>query len=65
MRDKRYWKSSRNLLPVALKVEVRTCLLGKAVPGSGREQVNDLRVVATRGPRGSGGWSLSRPPLSS
>lgn len=28
IRDKMCWKSSRNLLPVALKVEVRTCLLG-------------------------------------
>lgn len=28
IRDKMCWKSSRNLLPVALKVEVKTCLLG-------------------------------------
>lgn len=29
IRDKRYWISSRNVLPVTLKVEVRTCLLGR------------------------------------
>lgn len=32
--------------------------------GSGREQVNDLRIVATQSPHGSGYWSLSQtsPP---
>ena len=33
---------------------------GQAVLGSGREQVNDLRVVAIQGPRGSVCWSLSQ-----
>lgn len=37
---------------------------GHAFLGSGREQVDDLRVVATLGPRGNGCQSLSqvRPP---
>ena len=59
-----YWKSSRNLLPVALKVEVRTCLLGRLFLVLEGSEANDLRVVAARGPRGSGHWSLSQasPP---
>ena len=37
---------------------------GRALLGSGREQVNELRVVATQGPCGSGYWGLSQasPP---
>lgn len=63
IRDKMYWKASSRLLPAALKVEGRTCLLGRLFLVL-KKQVNDLWVVATRGPRGSGHWSLSQasPP---